>query len=185
MRAESGQPQDRAGSRLFELQADIDARVQHIRSDRPEWPCTRGCGDCCRHLAAVPRLTRAEWELLCEGLAALPAQRLQQIERDLAALATQPPGPVVCPLLDQASSACPVYLQRPVACRTYGFYVQRGAGLYCRDIETRVEAGKLADVVWGNHDAIDHRLVALGETRSLNEWFADRDRPPPGTGTHG
>jgi Fe-S-cluster containining protein len=168
MIADGRTPQDRIMKRLFELQADIDARVQHIRSDRPEWPCARGCGDCCRQLAGVPRLTRAEWDLLCH---------LQQIDDDLSALATQPPGPVVCPLLDQASSVCPVYLQRPVACRTYGFYVQRGSGLYCSDIEARVAVGTMADVVWGNHDAIDHRPAALGETRTLNEWFADWHRP--------
>ncbi len=44
------------------------------------------------------------------------------------------------------------YAQRPVACRTYGFYVQRELGLYCGDIEARVAGGELADVVWGNHD---------------------------------
>lgn len=162
--------------RLSVLHAEIDARVQHIRSDRPEWPCARGCGDCCRQLADVPRLTRAEWELLREGLAALDPLRLQQIDRALAALATAPPGPVVCPLLDQASSACPVYPQRPVACRTYGFYVQREAGLYCSDIEARVAAGRLDEVVWGNHEVIDRRLAALGESRSLDAWFAEWDR---------
>jgi len=25
--------------------------------------------------------------------------------------------------------------------------------------------------VWGNHDAIDRRLGALGDTRELTEWF--------------
>jgi Fe-S-cluster containining protein len=64
-----------------------------------------------------------------------------------------------------------VYAQRPVACRTYGFYVQRELGLYCQDIESRVTDGTLADVVWGNHDAIDHRLGGLGETLALTEWF--------------
>jgi Fe-S-cluster containining protein len=44
-----------------------------------------------------------------------------------------------------------VYTQRPVACRTYGFYVQRKLGLYCRDIESREAEGALVDVVWGNH----------------------------------
>ncbi|HRD88135.1 MAG TPA: YkgJ family cysteine cluster protein, partial [Accumulibacter sp.] len=36
----------------------------------------------------------------------------------------------------------------------------------------------LADVVWGNHDAIDHGLASLGEVRTLREWFAGwQDRP--------
>lgn len=90
----------------------------------------------------------------------------------MAALGDTPARPVVCPLLDQTTGACPVYAQRPVACRTYGFYVQRDLGLYCHDIESRVAEGTLADVVWGNHDAIDRQLAGFGESRSLREWFA-------------
>ena len=43
-------------------------------------------------------------------------------------------------------------------------------------IESRVADGALADVVWGNHDAIDQRLAGLGEVRALNEWFACWER---------
>lgn len=168
-------------STLFELHLAIDARVEAIRMDRPDWLCGKGCDGCCRQLAEVPRLTSAEWELLRAGLAALPAQQLGQIRRELGKLgkpATAPALPgecarrVVCPLLDRTSGACPVYAQRPVACRSYGFYVQRDLGLYCAAIESRVADGALADVVWGNHDAIDQRLAGLGEVRSLSEWFA-------------
>jgi Fe-S-cluster containining protein len=75
-------------------------------------------------------------------------------------------------MLDQAQGACRVYAHRPVACRTYGFYVQRDKGLYCNDIESRVAKGDWATVVWGNHDAIDRQLNALGDSRDLTEWFA-------------
>jgi hypothetical protein len=109
--------------------------------------------------------------LLREGLAALSPDRLQAISRDVGALVGQQCRPIICPLLDQSTNACPVYAQRPVACRTYGFYVQRNLGLYCHEIESRAADGTLADVVWGNHDAIDHRLAGLGESRSLSEWF--------------
>lgn len=156
---------------LIRLHADIDDRVQTIRASRPDWLCGKGCDACCRQLAAVPTLTVAEWELLQQGLATLVPERLRQIERDMVALASQQSGPFVCPLLDQASGACPVYAQRPVACRSYGFYVQRALGLYCGDLEARVADGTLADVVWGNHDAIDQRLAGLGEVRTLPEWF--------------
>jgi len=158
---------------LFRLHVDIDARVQAIREDRPDWLCGKGCDSCCRRLAEVPRLTAAEWELLRVGLAALPPECLEEIGRDMMALAGQRSRPVVCPLLDRSSGACLVYAQRPVACRTYGFYVQRDLGLYCRDIESRVADGALADVVWGNHDAIDQRLADLGESRPLTEWFGN------------
>ena len=157
---------------LQQLHLDIDRRVGSIREDSPDWLCGKGCDQCCRRLAEVPQLTAAEWALLQEGLGALTADHLQEISRKISALADQPSRPIVCPLLDQSSGACPVYLQRPVACRSYGFYVQRDLGLYCHDIEPLVAEGKLADVVWGNHDAIDQRLIGLGESRPLTEWFA-------------
>ena len=158
---------------LAELLTDIDARVDVIRADHPDWHCAKGCDGCCRRLAAVPRLTAAEWDLLRDALAALAAPVVGRIKRNMAALAeVQPTFPVVCPLLDPASGACPVYAARPVACRTYGFYVQRELGLYCHEIESRVADGVLADVVWGNHDIIDRRLAGLGEVRALDEWFA-------------
>lgn len=156
---------------LTQLHIDIDLRVQTIREACPDWLCGKGCDNCCRRLADVPQLTAAEWNLLREGLAELAPERLQEIRRDMAALAGQQVRPVVCPLLDLASGACPVYAQRPVACRTYGFYVQRDLGLYCHDIESRVADGALAGVVWGNHDAIDRRLAGLGEIRPLTDWF--------------
>lgn len=158
-------------TRLTQLHDDIDARVQTIRANHPDWLCGKGCDNCCRQLADIPRLTQAEWELLREGLTALPPERLLEVRQNMVALARQPSRPFVCPLLDHATGACPVYLQRPVACRTYGFYVQRDLGLYCRDIEAQAANGSLADVVWGNHDAIDRRLADLGETRALTEWF--------------
>ena len=156
---------------LAQLHVDIDVRVQTIRGDRSDWLCGKGCDSCCRRLADVPQLTLAEWELLREGLTGLPPERLHEIRSNMAALASPRSHPVVCPLLDLATGACPVYTQRPVACRTYGFYVQRDLGLYCHDIESRVADGALADVVWGNHAAIDRRLAGLGEIRALTDWF--------------
>ena len=156
---------------LPQLHADIEARVHAIRADHSDWLCRQGCDGCCRRLAEVPQLTAAEWDLLCEGLVILAPDKLRKISLDMAALASQRSRPVVCPLLDQSTNACQVYRHRPVACRTYGFYVQRDLGLYCHDIESRVADGALANVVWGNHDVIDHDLACLGETLPLTEWF--------------
>jgi Fe-S-cluster containining protein len=158
---------------LTRLHADIDARVHTIRENRLDWLCGKGCDGCCRRLADVPQLTVTEWALLRAGLAALAPEHLREISQKMAALTSQRSRPVVCPLLDQSTGACPVYAQRPVACRTYGFYVQRDKGLYCHDIESLVADGALADVVWGNHDAIDQRLGDLGESRALTEWFSN------------
>ena len=158
---------------LTRLHAAIDDRVQSIRNTVTDWPCAKGCDACCHRLAEIPMLTKAEWALLSEGLAALPPELLGRIRQKMAALESQSSRPVVCPFLDRSSGACPVYAQRPVACRTYGFYVQRNRGVYCREIETRESEGTLAGVVWGNHDAIDASLSGLGEARPLTEWFRD------------
>jgi len=156
---------------LPQLLVDIDTRVKSIRENCPDWLCGKGCDGCCRRLADVPQLTAEEWNVLRRGLAALPSERLGKISREMSALTGDESSPVICPLLDRSTSACSVYVQRPVACRTYGFYVQRDKGLYCHEIEIRVAEGSLTDVVWGNHDAIDLQLNGLGKTRALTEWF--------------
>ena len=156
---------------LITLQKEIDNRVQGIRACAADWPCAKGCDTCCRQLAGIPELTAAEWEWLREGLASLPPEQLGTIRDAMQALAASPARPVTCPFLDRKTGACPVYAHRPIACRTYGFYVQRDKGLYCGDIEARVAAGHMDNVVWGNHDAIDNRLAGLGEKRPLTEWF--------------
>ena len=117
----------------------------------------------------MPQLTLAEWDLLREGLQDLTPVQLQEVNNNMATLTQS--RPITCPMLDLAAGTCPVYAQRPVACRTYGFYMQRDKGLYCSDIKTRVDDGTWAEVVWGNHDAIDQRLAGLGESRALTEWF--------------
>lgn len=166
-------------NKLTELHDDIDRRVHSIRENNADWLCGKGCDNCCKRLADVPQLTTAEWDLLREGLAGLPAERLQEIRREIVTLTNSTARPVICPLLDRTTGACPVYLHRPVACRTYGFYLQRDLGLFCRDIENLVAEGALSNVVWGNHDAIDHRLASLGESRPLTAWFADWERENP------
>ena len=156
-------------TKLAQLHVDIDRRVQTILQDRSDWLCTKGCDNCCRQLAEVPQLTLAEWNLLQEGLQDLTPERLQEVSNNMAALTQS--RPITCPMLDLAAGTCPVYAQRPVACRTYGFYAQRDKGLYCNDIKTRMDDGTWADVVWGNHDAIDQQLAGLGESRALTDWF--------------
>lgn len=158
-------------TRLIQLHTDIDARVETIVKDHADWLCRKGCDGCCRRLAEVPRLTAAEWDWLRVGLATLSPELFGEISQRIAVLPKS--RPIVCPLLDQEAGACQVYAHRPVACRTYGFYVQRELGLYCKDIEARVTAGDWADVVWGNHDAIDRNLGELGESRELTELFED------------
>lgn len=160
---------------LNQLHRDIDIRVHTIRQHQPDWLCSKGCDTCCRRLAEIPQLTEAEWRLLQEGLNALAPEHLDEIREKTKALANQTSRPIICPMLDPGTGACPVYAQRPVACRTYGFYVQRDQGLYCQDIKSLVDTGVLADVVWGNHDNIDRELKQSGESLNLTEWFVRWD----------
>jgi Fe-S-cluster containining protein len=161
---------------LTQLHTDIETRVQAIRDAHSDWLCGLGCDGCCRRLAEIPLLTSVEWDLLREGLVALPPELLREIGQDIAALTKLTTRPIVCPLLDSSAGACRVYAHRPVACRTYGFYVQRDQGLYCKDIESRVADGDWIEVIWGNQDAIDHRLGGIGDSRELTEWFVSWKR---------
>lgn len=170
-------------TQLAQLHGDIDRRVETILEDHSDWLCTKGCDQCCRQLAEVPQLTLAEWNLLREGLQKLTPDQLQEISKNMAIISQ--PRPITCPMLDLAAGTCPVYAQRPVACRTYGFYAQRDKGLYCHEIETRVDNGTWAEVVWGNHDAIDQQLADLGESRALTDWYEawilEKNREKAGT----
>jgi Fe-S-cluster containining protein len=160
---------------LLQLQVDIDERVASIREEHPNWRCRMGCDHCCHTLADVPYLTALEWELLQQGLKTLPPAILNIIRDQVASLTQQASGAMRCPMLDKSAGACRVYAYRPIACRTYGFYVQHQHGLYCQDIELLVKAGVLNNVVWGNQNTIERRLSRLGESKKLTEWFAEWD----------
>lgn len=152
------------------LQEATAARAADITAARPWWPCRKGCDLCCRSLAAVPRLGAPEWELLREGLSRLAPAVLEQIRSRVAELAAAN-RPVICPFLDRESHACWIYAQRPLACRAYGFYVEREGGLYCREIEALMGRGECRDVIWGNAAALASRLARLGEEIDLRIWF--------------
>ena len=161
---------------LIELQSEIDLRVREIVSANPEWPCRRGCDVCCRRLADVPRATLAEWDLVAEGMARLAPPVVAGVKERIRALEGAE-RPMVCPFLNRDEGSCLIYEQRPAACRTYGFYVERDRGLYCGQIEARVEAGEFADVVWGNAAAVEARL---GQKIDLLTWFRGQVSDSPG-----
>jgi Fe-S-cluster containining protein len=78
-------------------------------------------------------------------------------------------------MLDEAAGACRVYAHRPAACRTYGFYVERGLGLHCAQITEAVEEAATRDeaIVWGNQEGVDGALARLhveGAPLPLTEW---------------
>ncbi len=159
---------------LAGIRDEIEARSRAIADAAPDWPCRQGCDGCCRNLACLPELHDAEWDSIEEGLSALPAAARTAVEAHLIDLADGAPPPYTCPFLDRQAGACRIYLHRPLACRTYGFYVHRGVGSYCTIIRERVERGVYSGVVWGNLETIDTRLDRLGPRTSMRDWIQRR-----------
>lgn len=115
-------------------------------------------------------MVRAEWELLREGLDLLGPEARAEVDARIAELSRAEqagtlPGHVVCPMLDRQAGACRVYAHRPGACRTYGFYVERGVGLHCDMITEAVAARppEAEPIVWGNQEGVDAALARLPE----------------------
>jgi uncharacterized protein len=159
-------------SYLHVIQEEVRRRVENIAATEKQWPCRKGCDDCCRHLASVPIVTKEEWEQMAAALNELPvetARQLRQRIRDSAGLTR----PVVCPLLDTVAGTCFVYRARPVACRAYGFYAERETVLGCSRIERIAEQEN--DVIWGNHAALEAKLRALGSGAELHQWLASEE----------
>jgi Fe-S-cluster containining protein len=153
------------------LDARIEARSLATQGEHPWWPCREGCDACCRSLSRLPVLTRPEWERLAPAIAALDADVRSEISaRTEESRAAEH---VVCPLLDLEAKRCRVYEARPIACRTYGFYTERDAGLHCA-IVTGAIAAHDAAVVWGNGEAIAADLGEHGEAVSLADWLGVR-----------
>ena len=155
-------------TRLYQIQEDVRLRSQEIISTQEAWPCGKGCDECCRRLASMPRVTQQEWQLIAAALGTLPDRTAALVRLRIQGSASAAP-PVICPLLDADSGTCLVYEARPVACRAYGFYAERQYVLGCSRIESLGE--QLPNVVWGNHAALEERLRLLGRAAELSDWL--------------
>ena len=153
-------------SRLYQIQEAVRQRAEEIAAIHGNWPCRKGCDDCCRHLASVPKITREEWERIVAALDRLPAEAAAQALCRIRGCHSQPS---ICPLLDLDTGCCLVYEARPLACRAYGFYAERESVLGCHRIESI--AAECPDVVWGNHATLEERLSSLGPSADLWEWL--------------
>ena len=156
---------------LTVLDARVEARAKATRDVHTWWPCAEGCDHCCRSLPHLPTITKPEWERLRDAITALSAADRDEIASRTAAAPAS--GPLTCPMLDLERGSCLVYEARPIACRTYGFYTERDAGLHCNEVTRAVEqhAGE-APVVWGNGEAIADDMKPFGKVASLREWIA-------------
>ncbi len=156
-------------SPLHQIQETVRARAEEIVSARAGWPCRKGCDECCRSLAAPPRVSEAEWDAIAGALEMLPRPIAVAARKRIRESASAV-RPVVCPLLDLESGTCLVYDARPVACRAYGFYAEREYVLGCRRIEAAGDAAP--NIVWGNHAALEGELRELGPAAELAAWMA-------------
>ena len=157
------------------IDESIAKRCSSITAERPWWPCTRGCADCCRRLADLPEMTAAEWERIEAALLELEkevrAQLLAGVERMLAAKrgGTQF---VACAFLDDEAGACQIYEARPAACRTYGFFVAGPRELWCSKIDAALESNQAEAITWGNHHGVERRLTArFGPRITMEAWW--------------
>jgi uncharacterized protein len=152
----------------------VAARSAALTLAHPGWPCARGCGACCRSLARVPELSRAEWLLIEAALDALPnAQRSACVEQAHALQLRDQDQRCQCPLFDQSGEICRIYEARPLACRTYGYYAGRSHDAWCDLVERHVTDAR-DRLVLGNLDASEAELARQGgERRSLLAWLAE------------
>lgn len=151
---------------LDALDREVEARAEAVRAERPDWPCQAGCSACCRALARPMEITEAEWARLDAALDALPRPEAEMRRRDLAAWSAGGAPARTCPLLEIETGRCRVYGARPIACRTYGFYVASdGEGRWCQLIAS---LPGLHRVVLGHEGSVERRL---GPTRlTYAEW---------------
>jgi uncharacterized protein len=168
---------------LVQIWNEVGRRVGAIERAQQEqgepreqaaWPCRKGCAQCCRRLAAEPVVTGAEWREVERAIDALPqevAVAARRRIRERAGMAR----PVVCPLLEESAGVCLVYGARPVACRAYGYYVERGRVLGCEQIEA-LAAEQSEAVVWGNQEALEGKTDELGRAAPFSVWLEARAR---------
>jgi Fe-S-cluster containining protein len=155
-------------SALLQIQHEVRLRVDEIATSHGNWPCRKGCDECCRRLASAPLVSLDEWKAIAGALDALPSD-VADAARERIRDSVSATRPAICPLLDTGSGTCLVYEARPVACRAYGFYVDRQDVLGCSRIEAVGEQSP--EIVWGNQASLEKRVDALGPAAYLAEWI--------------
>lgn len=171
---------DESEQLLHRLDERIETRVQAIRKERDWWPCQRGCDHCCRHLAHPPELTAAEWERVDKAIALLPTSEQVMVEQRINTLLQQIDqgtlsSQVLCPYLNEQEGACRIYASRPIACRTYGFFVARDYDQYCKQIETEIHDRGEDAIVWGNAEAIRNDIEQIsGAPITFEQHYRDQ-----------
>jgi Fe-S-cluster containining protein len=119
----------------------VDRSVAAIRAELPaDWPCRRGCCDCCHHRFTIGR---DEWRQVRGAVGRLPKDARRAVLRAARAyLASPAPARPPCPLLDERG-ACRIYADRPLVCRAFGYSIRHEPGgnqtaLVCEQLHARI-----------------------------------------------
>lgn len=116
-------------------------------------------------------MTEPEWLLLRSSFDLLQETTQQQVFTRIRAL-TPGEDRYVCPMLDAEQGACLVYEGRPLACRTYGYYVHDRDEKWCVQVSEHLGSETEARPIMGNEAALERRLARAGRpARRLDEWF--------------
>ncbi len=117
-------------------------------------------------------MTAGEWALLREGIEGLEDAVKKSVYTSIEEMTDETR---VCPMLDRARGACRVYAQRPASCRSYGFYLLGGDGLWCEKIEALHQDRMPPGLIYGHQIALERALErAFGPKRGLSQWARER-----------
>lgn len=186
----TGSTAGNATSNLDEFYAFTDTHGALVHETYSFWPCKKDCDvldgtNCCHH-SFFP-VTATEWLRVKEGFEKLPRARQQEIRKAArkAYLAhglgkfkknyapffkTKGTLFAPCPLLDGLS--CSVFADRPVTCRTFGYFVSDEQGQWCRVVGDTVRERGVKRLPHWSH--VEARMKTLrGPVKPLVAWLVE------------
>ena len=153
--------------RLKILDSEISSRCKVVHQQKADWPCRAGCAQCCKTLKEPMQVTEPEWRRLQSAIDKLESTDYENVMQGLDIWSKVEAGVEhICPMLG-SDDRCLVYDARPIACRTYGYYVASdGQGRWCSIIEARDD---LHEVIWGYERSLrtENNLICLSDWLGL------------------
>lgn len=169
----------------------IGEQADRVHETYPFWPCEKGCTaldgiNCCHH--ALFPVTRTEWARVKGALHRLPQDKraavrsaaqatydkyeMAQYAGSFSKLFQEHYGDIApCPFL--ADNVCQVYHDRPVICRSYGYFTSSDEPHWCRAVTKTVVEHEVKRVPSWN--ALVERLTGSvkGPSKPLCAWVVE------------